>query len=155
MRRRMAPGVLQCSVSSPECCLHKCVCSVKIQGAAHLGQMHQIFLGIWCTHFSRYILRLNKVFKIHGIRRMTTSASFFQTHGGFQLTRVIVHNLLRKSLMKIIQIFNLKTSVQTTVTFQGEELTTVQVSFLTKIRKGVLCFYFSSFSNDSGVTTNF
>ena len=109
-----------CNVlSSPECWLHKCVCSVKIQWAAHLGQMHYIFLGIRCTHFSRYILHLNKVFKIHGIRCITISALFFQTHDGFQLTRVIIYNLRWKSLMKIIQIFNLKTSRQTTVTFQG------------------------------------
>ena len=42
----------------------QCVCFVKIQWPAHLGQLHYIFLGTWCMHFSRYILYLNKFFKV-------------------------------------------------------------------------------------------
>lgn len=59
---------------------------------------------------------LQYIFLIHSSSCTTISTLFFQTYDGFQLTMVFTHNLLWKSMTKIIQIFNLKTSIYTTVT---------------------------------------
>ena len=82
MSRRLAFRVLVMFCVFTQGLVTQYVCFVKIQWAAHLGQLHYTFLGIWCMHLSRYILYLNKFFKISQFK--------MQNNLRFVLTGVII-----------------------------------------------------------------